>query len=135
MQEQKPKSAFAPMRAQINVELADRLIRQAEEAQREVKPALPAVATPVATSQAQLELGTSAPPPSSVFTVALEIEVVDDLEKISPSWGYVRAFTLGAVLNRAYEPSRSAVYARDFASLRWLTMLAIVKSTLRPALQ
>jgi hypothetical protein len=33
---------------------------------------------------------------------------------------------LGAVLNKAFEPTRSAVYARDFAQVRWLSMLSIV---------
>jgi hypothetical protein len=113
-------SAFAPMRPKINAALADRLLRQAEEA-RKVKAALPAVATP----QAQPGRRTSAS-----FTVELMLEIVNDLEKVSPAWGYVRAFTLGAVLNRAFEPTRTAVAARDFAQVRWLSMLAIVNRLL-----
>jgi hypothetical protein len=62
----------------------------------------------------------SSEPPSFPFTVNLEIEIVDDPEKLSPAWGYVRAFTLGAVLNKAFEPTRSAIAARDFAQIRWL---------------
>jgi hypothetical protein len=56
----------------------------------------------------------------------LEIEIVDDLGRCSPCWGYVKPYKLGAALNKAYEPTQSAIATRDFAALRWLVMLSIV---------
>ena len=52
-------------------------------------------------------------------TVNMEIEIVDDPDKPSPAWGYIRPFVLGVALNKAFEPTQSALVARDFAQIRW----------------
>jgi len=37
---------------------------------------------------------------------------------------------LGVVLNKAYEPTRRAIFMRDFTQLRWLAMLGLVNRLL-----
>jgi hypothetical protein len=122
MHDPKTKSAFAPMRPRIDTELADRLIRQAEERRSAAKAALPEVVSLAAKathpeSEKKAVNPRVAPVHSEPITVSLVVEIVDDLQRVSPAWGFVKPFTLGTALKRAYEPTKAAVAARDWAAL------------------
>ena len=128
-EQQKPKSLFAPMRPKIDTALVDRLLAQAEA--RKSEAAVAPVTQPTKTEPVKkATVPRVAPVHVEPITVSLKIEIVDDLGRCSPCWGYVRPFVLGAALNKAYEPTQSAIATRDFAQLRWLVMLAIATRTI-----
>jgi hypothetical protein len=124
------KSAFTPMLPQINTELADRLLAQAEARRvagaNNVSAPAP-VAQPTKTEPSKKAVVQRVQPvPMEPFTVNLELEIVDDPEKSAPCWGYIRYGVLGVALNAAFEPTKSAIATRDMSVLRWLAMLALV---------
>jgi hypothetical protein len=118
-------SAFAPMRPQINVELADRLLQQSN-ARKLAANGSGSAAKNQSPSAKVSEVPRVSPVHAEPITVDSAVEIVDDPEKLSPAWGFVRPFVLGVVLNKAHAPSRNAIATRDFAQIRWLAMLAIV---------
>ena len=113
------KTAFTPIRPKLNTELADRLIAQAEAARQNGQAA----------SGTRSQPNLSQTPPSPIV-VNLEVAVVNDPQKLSPAWGYIKPLTLGVVLNKAHEPTRRALACRDLAQIRWLAMLSIIQRLL-----
>jgi hypothetical protein len=143
------KTVLPPILPQINVELADRLLRQAEEkkakAQQEAETKtvkavieVPESKTvPVSVQTASVPAKTVSVTVSSSISVRVKLLVgtVNDPLRTNCVWGWVQFkdddyLHVGATLNTAFEPVRRAIAEKDCAMLRWLTLVAIAERAL-----
>jgi hypothetical protein len=128
------KNAVPKIVPQINVELADRLLRAAEEKKRKAQQEVAPIAVKPAPAKSRIVSAKVSHPVS--VPVKLFAALVDEPQKINPVWGWANrkddesSLHLGATLNLAHEPTRSFVATNNLPMIRWLICVAIVERAL-----
>lgn len=118
---EKPKSAFAPMRAKLDPAIAAKLPVIPQE-----EPVAPK-AQKTAKSPASVQLE------SVMIRCELWLEVVNLADKLNAAWGYIERKNrpgtqrIGVVLNAAQWPTNGALARSDTRAVRWLFSVAVLE--------